>query len=202
MTSEIAFDKEAHAYYVDGRRVPSVTQILREWILINGYYVNVLDGTMIHRSKMERSREYGSAFHEALKLYVENDLDEDSLHPDLRAAFEQFKLWYASNDVEPIAIEKPIFNRQLMYAGTPDLVAKVRGRPAVIEYKTGSHLMAGPQTAAYANALSHQIYRRYVLYFPRHGYMRQIELDSSDDFQFFRARLIEFNYLKRKGIIK
>ena len=44
--------------------------------------------------------------------------------------------WWQSFDVEPLAAELTVWNHELGYAGTLDLVAKINGRICLIDYKT------------------------------------------------------------------
>lgn len=49
---------------------------------------------------------------------------------------DRFDEWWHLYDVQPVAAEITIWNQELGYAGTLDLVAKIGGRLCLIDYKT------------------------------------------------------------------
>ena len=49
---------------------------------------------------------------------------------------DRFDEWWQLYDVQPVAAEITIWNQELGYAGTLDLVAKIGGRLCLIDYKT------------------------------------------------------------------
>jgi hypothetical protein len=70
-------------------------------------------------------------------------------------AFKHWVDWAASVDLEPIASEQVIWSHRHRYAGTLDLLARVNGRLAVIDWKTGKYVYneAHLQNAAYRQAV-------------------------------------------------
>ena len=65
----LQFDAAAHQYTLNGRRIPSVTQILGQ----------VVDFSMVPPDILERKCAIGQALHNAIALEIENDLDHDSI---------------------------------------------------------------------------------------------------------------------------
>lgn len=63
----LQFDPVLHAYYLDGQRLPSVTQILQRSGLI--------DFSHIPTAVMTAARNRGAAVHQAVHYYNEGDLD-------------------------------------------------------------------------------------------------------------------------------
>jgi len=219
----LKIDLSSHTYYYwDGETIPSVTQIIGEWrpVSVYGveYYVNTFTGHVVDAERFREARDWGNAVHKMLALYLHRKLDESSLHESLIPILEQFDEWMRLNHVEPLEIEKPLYNEQYRYAGTPDLICKLNGRLSIVDYKTGSYDMAGPQLAAYYKTGSYDmagpqlaaycmLYKplvgkdRYVLHIPRRdSKINMICLRNfTDDWNFFRARLHQYLYLKSKN---
>lgn len=49
---------------------------------------------------------------------------------------QQFELWFTKHKVQPLHTEITIWNRELGYAGTLDLIANINNRICVIDFKT------------------------------------------------------------------
>lgn len=52
-------------------------------------------------------------------------------------AFINFLHWAENNKLEPVAIEPNLVSEQYRYGGTPDLVAKLYGKLALVDWKSG-----------------------------------------------------------------
>lgn len=63
----LTFDPVAHAYFLDGERVPSVTQILQR--------AGLIDFSKIPAAILNAARDRGAAVHAAVHFYNEGDLD-------------------------------------------------------------------------------------------------------------------------------
>jgi ribosome-associated translation inhibitor RaiA len=72
----------------------------------------------------------------------------------LRGYVDSYVDWLDREDVEPLAVEVTVCNREVRYCGTADLVAYVRGEPALVEVKSGAAVYAESalQAVAYARA--------------------------------------------------
>ncbi|MDP5225894.1 MULTISPECIES: PD-(D/E)XK nuclease family protein [Arthrobacter] len=53
-----------------------------------------------------------------------------------RAHADRFDEWWAAYEVRPLAPEITVWNHEVGYAGTLDLVAEINGRTCLIDYKT------------------------------------------------------------------
>ena len=214
--SKFTFDPETHTYRVNGEPVPSVTQVLGQWLLPPGaaYYINTFTGATIDAEKFEAARKGGNAIHRgAAYLLKGQGLDWGALAPDLVAPLKQCGEWIRLFGVEPLYVEKPMFSEALGVAGTPDLICSLNGNKdylALVDIKTGLvNDMVGAQTAAYEKLLRDfnlrdfkkiwQAIKRYSLILPRDGSPFKFSpLDDKDDYAFFCARLTQYNYLKRR----
>lgn len=131
----LTLDTEKHAYELDGRPIPSVTQIIGAEYS-NPYWT-------------PRGRDRGTAVHSAVQYLIQGDLDEESIDPQWAGYLQAFKAWQGL--VNPIIreVEKRVYNRKLNYAGTVDLVVEVHGKRALIDLKTGDSTTVGIQLSAY-----------------------------------------------------
>ncbi|GIU74786.1 MAG: hypothetical protein KatS3mg004_1873 [Bryobacteraceae bacterium] len=195
MTTEIQFDAAAHSYTIDGRQVPSVTQVLEAVGLIN--YSHIPWGTR------QMALDRGRAVHEAIALDLEGDLDDESAdEAGILGYVEAARSARAALGIlVPIAHEERVYHRQLDYAGTLDL--RVDG--LILDWKTNqAEYWVRFQLAAYAAALSSMclrsgqthwsagIVRRICVELHEDGTYRLMEIpavDWKDDFQTFVAAL-------------
>ena len=201
----LTFDEKEHRYQWCGITVPSVTQILREWIKIDigrGWYVSTFTGAVIDAEKFEAAGAMGTAIHKMVLFYVENDLNEESLSPSLSAVLSRYKEWEKTFKPEYEYIEEPLYSSRYDYAGTPDIVCMIGRCKTIIDIKTGAYDMAGPQLAAYEKLFQEFIgYRsplkRAVLHLPKDGGKGKWEpQESRADWKFFEAKLYQYQYLQ------
>jgi len=193
-----------HNYTLDGKPIPGVTSIIGQYVRSGEYYVNVFTGGTIAASIMHAAQDRGKAIHKAVKLIIQGRLAWDALDPSFVAPLRVFEEWMMREKPEIIAAEYSLYSMLFWYAGTPDILCKIRGAYAVIELKTSeaAAAMAGPQLAAYeqlvreADSIRGKI-DRYALVLPEDG-RRSFTLlpHKSDDFNFFKSRLYQYRYLK------
>lgn len=169
---QVEFDSVAHIYRVDGRRVPGVTEVLKENGLINDEWYT------------EASSERGRAIHLATEFDDDGDLDEETLDPGILGyvqAWRQFKF-----DTHPTVLQKETvvvdpFGR---YAGTEDrtITFPSSRMEAVIDIKSGEPCFWHPiQTAAYARCHPKPVHR-YAVYLRSNGTYRMApHKDRSDE---------------------
>lgn len=170
----LKFDSEKHQYTFNGEVVASVTQILKA------------GGIIDDRWYTEESRARGTAVHETAFLYLQNDLDFESIHPIVKPYFDAFLKFMADTKFKPMIqlCEVPQYNPFSNYAGTPDMVGILNGRPALVDLKTGdAKQSARYQTAAYADMPAIKVYspdRFDLRLFPDGKYKLNAHRDSSD----------------------
>ena len=145
---EFTFKSEDHTYWLGDKQLPSVTQIISP----------LVDYSKAHPGKLAHKKDLGTAFHEAIKLYLNQDLDEESLDEQLVIPMRQLKEWWEDDEFKGllsptiIAIEQPFYNEKLKYAGTPDLVTE----DCIYDFKLRKYNpIADPlQLAGYAGLIS------------------------------------------------
>lgn len=139
--SALTFDEAAHEYRLDGRRLPSVTQLLAP----------LVDYSKVPRETLERAQALGTAVHRMTELYDNDDLDEESLSDELRPYLASWLRFRTECQFEPVTIEHRMSHPLYHYAGTSDRTGIIKGRLAVVDLKKmmvlGPHI--GPQLAAY-----------------------------------------------------
>ena len=82
---QLTFEEEGHRYTLDGRQVPSVTQILKPLDCFENVPPDLL----------ERARELGSHVHLACHLDNRGDLDEESLDQEIWPYLTQYRRFRA-----------------------------------------------------------------------------------------------------------
>lgn len=145
---DLHFDEPSHTYTLNGRRVPSVTQVLDPLIVLDGIPWDVL----------EAARIFGNHVHLACHLYNCGTLDWDSLDPVLASYVRGFVRFLTDTGFIVLASEERVASVKMGYAGTLDLrglLPKPKSKlRCVIDIKSTDQLprTVGPQTAAYEAA--------------------------------------------------
>jgi hypothetical protein len=204
----LVYTDKTHTYTLDGVIVPSVTQIIGEWIDadIYGtmYKVNVYSGVAVLADKFTAPAEFGRAIHKAAYLILTGQgLNWGKIDSALVPPVKQFQKWMLDHNVIPVLSEVPMASRKYGYAGTPDIFCyldKKLKRLCLVDIKTGEYDMAGAQTAAYEPLYrEHTGFRgmidRYVLHLPKDGSSYKFfKLENRQDWHFFMSKLMEYKY--------
>lgn len=186
--SDFVFRSEDHSYWIGDKQLPSVTQIISP----------LVDYSKVPPGKLEHKRNLGTAFHEAIKLYLHHDLDEESLDEQLNIPMRQFKEWFEDDEFKDIpspaiiAIEKPFYSEKLKYAGTPDLVTE----DAIYDFKLRKYnpVADSLQLAGYAGLISDfPQKRKIVVEFSLEGGYRIYDAEKKQSWPFFRLLLERFH---------
>lgn len=142
----LEFDEQKHEYRLDGVVLPSVTQILEP--LSKANYKGIDEDILI------KAAYRGSCVHGAIELFCEYGVED--IVAEYRGYFEAFERFASEQVFEPIDIEKRVYHKKLMYAGTADSIAKLDGKMVLIDWKTSSSInekLYGVQLEAYEQAL-------------------------------------------------
>lgn len=118
---EFIYDEDTRIHTLDGKVIPSVSNIVEPLSM---------DYSKAHPEKLERKRDLGIAFHECIRLFLSNNLDEDSIDEELKLPMQQFAEFFTddTNGLQSleissiIAVEKAFCNEKLKYCGKPDMV--------------------------------------------------------------------------------
>jgi hypothetical protein len=182
----LTFDEEPHIYRVDGRAVPSVTQVIKE-----AY------GDLVWPWRDEFAMDRGRLVHHALHLWAQRDLDVKSLSEYIAGYVAAGIRWLSESGFELQASEHRMYSAIYDYAGTCDIIGVLDRKSAVVDYKTGEPgWAAGPQTWAYVQAWQEEtgevIRNRYGLrLFEDGGYqLIPYKSDRDDKADFLAARRV------------
>jgi hypothetical protein len=181
---EFTFDQATHIYKLDGKVLPSVTQILKSAGLTT-------DFSMIPVDVLEKKRKLGERVHELTQLAdmdspltASKTIEDDYINSYLRFRNEV--------DFQPVEIELAVYSKLHGYAGTIDRVGIVKGKLSIVDFKTSATLdMAymGPQTAAYEIAYREwagykKTMPRYILQLKPDGY-KLVQCKEKEDTNIF-----------------
>lgn len=187
--SALQFDEGLHEYRLDGRRLPSVTQLLAP----------LVDYSQVPKETLERAQQLGTAVHRMTELHDKEDLDEESLSNELRPYLEGWKKFRTECQFEPVTVEHRMSHPTFRYAGTSDRTGAIKGRLAVLDIKKmfvlGPHI--GPQLAAYQKLHETEglkVIDRYALGLRPDGTYRLQPFTDPLDWQCFLSHLTIHNW--------
>lgn len=202
----LTFNEAAHTYHLDGKRVPSVTQVLQPLTAL--FYPDM------NSPQMQAARIRGQHVHAACHYEDEGDLDISTIgaYAGYVKAWQKFK---AEKRAEILVNESRVVHRGMRYAGTLDKLALIDDALWLLDLKSALHMIPpyGPQTAAYLMALIDEgIDERYprewkswiptvhtrracVLLDSEGRYQfKEIKTSLHDDFAIFLAQLTTHNW--------
>lgn len=143
MPSEVIFVEDKHLYLVDGIPQVSVTQVIEAIGMI--------------RKASDWHMERGSHIHKMIELYVNDNLDETTLDPQLVPRLDAYKQFEKASGFKVDGTEIPLSHPIWKYCGKPDIWGTFKDKNGLylIDIKSGQHeewhLI---QIAAYAELLS------------------------------------------------
>jgi hypothetical protein len=203
---KIAFDEATHTYTVDGRKVPSVTEILGDLSTVK----------RLDPSWLAAARERGQLVHKVVELHNQNDLDESSVDPSLAGYLKAWKRFCSDLLFKPLATERVVYSQRWGFAGKLDVLGvwqpnKWR-RFCLPEVKTGNKDPThGPQTAAYLKAaVEMQILddlrpkdlpQRCGVYLDASGYYNCERFSDPQDWPTFLAALTVHRFKERHNLL-
>ena len=140
----IEFYEDTHTYVMDGERLPSVTQLLSDYL--DDEYAD------IPPSVLDKAAKFGTTVHKAIELYEETGILRADLDEKQTKCLEDY---INIKDCEVIESERIVHYKD-HYAGTLDCVANTDKGLTLIDYKTSSK--AYPEKWAYQLSLYKKAY--------------------------------------------
>lgn len=188
---DLSFEKETHTYRIGGQVWPSVTQVLDPLQQLDGIPADVLAAAAA----------FGTNVHAACHLDNLGELDEATLDTALLPYLTAWRKFQSDVGLVILASEKRVMHGGLRYAGTLDVVGLVRDARELIDIKSTAAIprTAGPQTAAYAEALGEPRIRRRVVQLRSDGTYRTERLTDRGDFNLFISALNLWNWRHRNA---
>lgn len=140
-TPKCEFDADTHTYRIDGKEVPSVTQVLKEAGLVDTRWYT------------EEGRERGERIHIITEMYDQGILLERQVPEMYRGYLAAWKKFLRESGAEVLENESVVWNAVLGYAGMMDRLVAWNKLDAILDIKGGG---VGKweciQTAGYAGA--------------------------------------------------
>lgn len=141
----VKFDSALHEYRIDGKVVPSVTQVIKP----------LYDFSRAPKDIMERAQAFGTAVHLACDLYDADDLFIDTLDPAIKPYLDGWIKFRTELDINDAKSEILVYSEKYRYAGRVDNIFR-RGNMWVLvdkktctsEYKQTRAQLAGYKIAA------------------------------------------------------
>ncbi|MDE2469356.1 MAG: hypothetical protein KGL35_11580 [Bradyrhizobium sp.] len=179
----LQFEEATHTYRLNGRKLPSVTAVIRD-VLAPNEYANVPAHILKHAA------DRGKAVERMIELDLHDELDEDSLAPELLSywqAWRAFPVRAAWRDAE-CKFQGFVCHTERGYAGCYDLF--IPSERLLIDIKATAMLphTVGVQTAAYADAIGFDgPLTRYCLHVKPDGCRLHPLADKSESADFLAA---------------
>lgn len=168
----IEFNEKDHTYLVDGKQLPSVTQILD--------LLTYEDFAKIDRSTLEYASRRGTAIHEATEAYdIGGEVEVDAETEPYVRAYIDFCRDYKPNYYE---VEERIANPSLGFAGCVDRAGIIGEQPFVMDIKTVSspnrltYIKVALQTYLYSTCLDYSDPVLLALFLKKDGTYRVVSL--------------------------
>lgn len=184
------FEPETHTYRVQGAIIPAVTHVIDPLHDLSG----------IPAATLEYASARGKAVHLATELYDFDDLDIDSLDPEI---VPYLKAWIKFREETSLSIgmiEEKLFHSVYRYAGALDRVITLFGSDAILDIKCVAKLNPATaiQTAAYKELVekntAYKNLKRYAVQLKRDGKYKLEEYKDPDDFRVFMSCLALHNW--------
>lgn len=194
----LSFDADTHTYALDGRRLPSVTQVMDSTVT---NYAGIPPAILEYKSAL------GVAVHRACELYDIDDLDESSIDPVVVPYLSAWKSFISDTAFKIEWNETQVYSRRYGYAGTLDRFGKIKRVGALIDIKTVTALSpaTGVQLAGYERAardslaLGTMAINRYAVQLRPDGTYRMQKYDDQNEFAVFLACLQIHNFKVKHG---
>ena len=124
----LEYDEAQHRYLVDGRPVPSVTQLVAPLGPDLDEPDDLLEGVL------DAATDRGATMHAYIEHRLLGGEPEDFELPSMYLPYaDAVELFLSEHRVTPIAIETPLGSE--IYAGTPDLICEFDGVTTLLDWK-------------------------------------------------------------------
>jgi len=153
----IEFDADSHAYWLDGERVPSVTEVLAAEGLTDYTFCNRQDrqrGSYVHQICAMLGRACDGLKHSPEELISLSQWDPEATREDLVPYGLACARFLSETGFWPSHLELPVGSRKWKICGTLDAVGICGRERWLVDYKTGRPLEAAfLQASLYAECL-------------------------------------------------
>jgi hypothetical protein len=142
-----------------GQKIPGTNDIVRLWgnkyALMRWHNLQGLKG--IDTEEDDSALNIGSVVHAGIERHMQGAekreiaylfkerLSQEEHREAAYASFRAFLEWYEQCEVNPIEQETSLVSEAHQYGGTPDLIATVRNRIAIVDFKTSKGATIYPE---------------------------------------------------------
>lgn len=123
-----SFKEDGHVYKVKDRKVACVTDILKELGFIDTRWFKPGDANK------------GKRIHQITELFDRGILNRESLSEEQNKHLINWEKFLEEYEVEIYIAEAHLYHPYYFYGFTPDRIAKVKGKYAIIDLKTGAKI--------------------------------------------------------------
>jgi hypothetical protein len=165
------FDEVLHRYTIDGKILPSVSEIMKP--LSEQYYSNV------DKNVLRNAAYRGTRIHKAIEMFHQFGIETDE--QDIKPYLLGYKMAYMLEGYEPVYNEIMLTNNE--YCGTIDMIAKRGDEIIIIDLKATSKInfeLIEVQLAGYQELVKHvgMDCKTYVLHVKKGAY-KFIEIEPN-----------------------
>ncbi|MCX4355793.1 MAG: hypothetical protein OSJ43_06140 [Oscillospiraceae bacterium] len=194
---DLVFEEDKHIYVLNGIELSSVTTLMKP--LSDKIY-----GT-IGKEVLDKAARKGTAVHSAIETYNNfGFIDIDSVN---KPYFDGYIKFHEEHSVKAYGSEIRLYHKELMYAGTADMIADVDGKMTLVDFKTShsvSDMLCGVQLEAYSRAfkshsLDFDIKQKAIVHLKKDGSygLHLFKLNDPECWKVFTALITIDNYKKK-----
>ena len=179
------FDSEKHEYTLDGKTVPSVTQIIKPL----SDFSNIPEETLAYAS------ERGTAVHKACEIINLGQEFAGPLDSVIVPYVDAWQLFIKEKRVIITEAEQRLYHPTMKYAGTFDALAMIDDCEWLLDIKCIAtlHPRIGVQLAGYEGLINRKV-RRGAVQLKSDGSYRFAEYKNKSDWPVFVSLLTIFNF--------
>ncbi len=128
---ELRFYDNGHIYELNDVPIPSVTTIMKP--------ISEFEYGSINESTLNVAASKGTAVHNSIENYIKYQFED--CDPEYLGYFKAFKEWWEINKPELVGSEIRAYHKTMRYAGTIDLLAVIKGKLTLVDFKTTASIM-------------------------------------------------------------
>lgn len=126
MTDLFEFNEEKHEYRLNGKKLPSVTEVCS---MING------DKFAINESVLRQAQQRGTAVHELTAMF-DNEIADLEIDPEIEGYFRAWQSFCRDYQPEWLFVERMVYSQEMSVAGTIDRLGIIDDIPVIVDIKT------------------------------------------------------------------
>ncbi len=173
----IHFDELTHTYTVNGKNLPSVSEIIKR--ILPGQYADIPEWIL------NKAAEFGTEVHSMIEVYNETGLYLPAEDERKNNCLDE---WIRLKDGITIKSSETRVHYKELYAGTFDAMAVIDGKLTLMDYKTTSKVHTEHLTLqlnlyrlAYENLTGERVERLIGVWLPKKGKGKLVECDLIPD---------------------